>query len=225
MCVFVGVDVTVDVDVGVDVGVAVPVSVGVPVAVGVGVSGGVPVAVGVEVSVAVGVAVLVAVGVCVFVGVGVNVRVGVGVGVFVLVGVGVNVRVGVGVGVTVGTPAAAAAENSDVLPDASVDVAVIHWPETEAMLSDHAPAPSAIAVPSYLRPSALAALDVSEYTSTVHPAHAVPCGAPGPTTVGGASPALAPFAMSMPNAPLEKIALPRIVLFSAVPPMASARTP
>src|SRR5216684_3275787 len=75
----------------------------------------------VEVGVIVGVLVGVPVGVLVGVGVAVPVLVGVGVGVGVLVGV----WVGTVVGVAVGAPATVTqAENSEVLPEGSVAVAV-----------------------------------------------------------------------------------------------------
>ena len=93
----------------------------------VGVGKTIGVAVGVAVGVFVGVAVGAFVGVAVGVAVGVfvGVAVGVAVGVFVGVAVGVAVGVFVGVAVGVGVGRSSTGVNSDVLPSASVAVAVI----------------------------------------------------------------------------------------------------
>ena len=83
---------------------------------------------------------------------GVGVPVGVAVGVGLGVGDGVGVGVGVGVAVGVGSGIATGAENSEVLPAASVAVAVMLGPSREPEKIQF-PAPLAVVEPSYTLPS------------------------------------------------------------------------
>ena len=128
--------------------------------VGLGVFVGVAVAVGVSVAVAVGV--FVAVGVWVAVAVAVGVLVGVAVGVLVAVGVAVAVAVGVLVAVGVGVGGSVIrtqVENSEVLPLASVMVAVIGSPKTAVVgpVNENVPSPltsvASILAPNNVLPS------------------------------------------------------------------------
>src|SRR5439155_4162967 len=95
-------------------------------------------------------------------------------------------------------PNANGAENSDVLPPASVAVAVTFGPVT-ASTKLQLPLASAVLDPWYTRPSSSS----SEYTSTEQPAHTVPAAEPADLMTGGGSSKLPPFCVSMPIETLE----------------------